>query len=65
MSDTDKKLHKLVERVSQRIESGKLGDVENMTIKELRLKALDEADRLTASDEQASVISVVVYVVVT
>jgi hypothetical protein len=55
----------LLKRVNDRISAGTLGDIENMTVKELRLKALDEIDRLTASDEKASITSVVVMVVIT
>jgi hypothetical protein len=55
----------LLQRVNDRIAAGTLGDIESMTVKELRLKALDEIDRLTASDEKASITSVVVMVVVT
>lgn len=53
----------LLKRVNDRMAAGVFGDIENMTVKEVRLKALQEVDRLTANDQKASVVSVVVYVV--
>jgi hypothetical protein len=40
-----------------------LGNIENLTVKELRLKA--GGGQLSTNDEKASILSVVVYVVVT
>lgn len=53
----------LLQRVNERMQAGHFGDIENMTVKEVRLKALQEVDRLTANDEKASIVSVVVTVV--
>jgi hypothetical protein len=65
MTNKDDKLAALVARVNKQIASGKLDNIDNLTVKELKLKMLDEADKLTSNDDQASIISVVVYVVVT
>lgn len=55
----------LAQRVGAQIETTTHQDFENMTIKEIRLKGLAESDRLLANNEKASVMSVVVYIVVT
>jgi transcriptional regulator NrdR family protein len=62
MSD---KAEALVNRVVQHLETSGSPDIENMTIKEIRLKALNNADSLSSGNDKASIMSVVVYVVVT
>lgn len=41
------------------------GDLDDLSVKEVRLKALQQADQVMANDQQASILSVVVYVAVT
>jgi hypothetical protein len=63
--DFDAVLERVRTTAQARVTSGELGDIDNMTIKELRMKAVNEADRLLTQDAAASVVSVIVWVVVT
>ena len=56
---TDKRLGSAF---SSALQSGSLDDV---TIKDIKLRAVKEAERVIANDQKASIISVVVYIVVT
>jgi hypothetical protein len=65
LDDFDAVLERVRTTAQARVNSGELGDIDNMTIKELRMKAVNEADRLLTQDSAASIASVIVWVVVT
>ncbi len=46
-------------------ENAEWDDIDNMTIKELRLKAFDDSERLFTNRQKASIASVIVYVIFT
>lgn len=64
-SDLDQSIEQVRKMVEERMAAGDLGDIDNMTIKELRLKAFAETERLLTNDQKASIVSVIVYVAVT
>lgn len=64
-TELQRTLDSVHKKVKDRIDDGTIPDLDNATVKEIRLKALQETDRLLTNDEKASIISVVVYVAVT
>ena len=69
MASQKESLDQAVERVhsavNKHISGGAIDDLDNMSVKELKLKVLGETEKVVSNDEKASVISVVVLVVFT
>lgn len=57
--------HGLVHSVIENLESQGHTNIDDMTIKEVRLKGLGEGEQLASNNEKASVVSVVVFVIAT
>ena len=62
LSKTIESVHSIV---NKHIQSGALDDLDNMSVKDLKLKIFGETHKVLSNDEKASIISVVVYVAVT
>lgn len=69
MAEGSANLHKTIENVhsivQKHVDSGAIDDLDNMSVKELKLKVFGETERVLSNDEKASIISVVVYIAVT
>jgi hypothetical protein len=54
---------KLQEMVKERNNAGAFDDIENMTIKEIRMKAFPSALKLNTNEEKASIASVIAWII--
>ena len=61
----DQAIERVHAAVNKHISGGAIDDLDNMTVKELKLKVLGETEKVVSNDEKASVISVVVLVIFT
>lgn len=61
-SEIQATLHRVHQHGTNALHSG---DLDDLSVKEVRLKALQHAEQVMANDQKASIMSVVVYVAVT
>ena len=61
-TDVDRSLQEINRMFTERLQSGQFDD---LTIREVRVKAAQETEKLLANDAQASIVSIVVFIVFT
>jgi hypothetical protein len=54
---------KLGNHVKERASSGAFDDIDNMTVKEIRMKAFPSGMKLNTNEEKASIASVIAWVI--